>query len=147
MSDGVQRTKINDLLSISTENTSSQMGNSTPIEPAPAYEDLFHQPGSSSRNGYAMVDQTDAEHQDVEQGHGHGHHLHIVPEVTNDEPGQHTHCAECDRQRQHRENQENGQRACAMVAKTFIFISLFLMILGIVGVQAWKDVRMKKMHG
>lgn len=27
------------------------MGNSTPIEPAPAYEDLFHERGSSSRNG------------------------------------------------------------------------------------------------
>jgi hypothetical protein len=93
-----------------------------------------------------MVDQTDAEHQDVERGHS--HHLYIVPEVTaSDESGQHTHCAECDRQRVHRENQENGQRACAMVAKTFIFISLFLMILGIFGVQAWKDVRMKKMHG
>ncbi|KAJ5824565.1 hypothetical protein N7447_006905 [Penicillium robsamsonii] len=117
----------------------------TPTEPAPAYEDLFHERGSSS-HGYAMVDQTDDdEHRDVEQGHVHG-----VPGVTvtadASEP-QHTHCAECDRQRERRENRESGQRACAMVAKTFILISLFLMILGIVGVQAWKEVRMKKLHG
>ncbi|KAJ5365340.1 hypothetical protein N7517_008226 [Penicillium concentricum] len=123
------------------------MGNSTPTEPAPAYEDLFHERGSSSRNGYAMVNQTDNIHEqrDVEQGH----HVHGVPDVTADtsEPDQHTHCAECDRLRERRESRENGQRACAMVAKTFIFISLFLMILGIVGVQAWKEVRMKKLHG
>ncbi|OQE42122.1 hypothetical protein PENCOP_c004G05674 [Penicillium coprophilum] len=122
------------------------MGNSTPTEPAPAYEDLFHERGSSSRNGYAMVDQTDIDvPRDVEQGH----HLHEVSRVTADtsEPDQHTHCAECDRQRERRENRENGQRACAMVAKTFILISLFMMILGIVGVQAWKEVRMKKLHG
>ncbi|KAJ5502950.1 hypothetical protein N7463_005824 [Penicillium fimorum] len=124
------------------------MGNSTPTEPAPAYEDLFHERGSSSRNGYAMVDQTDDvdEHRDVEQGH-HVHGVGVAVTADTSEPDQHTHCAECDRQRERRENRESGQRACAMVAKTFILISLFLMILGIVGVQAWKDVRMKKLHG
>lgn len=151
------------------------MGNSTPIEPAPAYEDLFHEPGSSSRNGvsnfpqkgwstpinilinlheyiqYTMVGQTDTtnEHRDVE----HGHHLHDVPApvpiavTVADDPVQHTHCAECDRQRERRERREFSQKACGMVAKTFILIFLFMMILGIVIVGAWKDVRLKKLHG
>lgn len=96
-----------------------------------------------------MVGQIDdtTEHRDVEQGH----HLHDVPApiavTAADEPDQHTHCAECDRQRERRERRESSQKACGMVAKTFIFISLFMMILGIVSVQAWKDVRMKKSHG
>ncbi|KAJ5498595.1 hypothetical protein N7453_007646 [Penicillium expansum] len=83
------------------------MGISTPAEPAPAYEDLFHERGSSSRNGYAMVGQIDDDttdaHRDVEQGH----HLHAVPApiavTVADEPDQHTHCAECDRQQERRE--------------------------------------------
>ncbi|KAJ5964805.1 uncharacterized protein N7479_004681 [Penicillium vulpinum] len=130
------------------------MGNSTPTEPAPAYEDLFQERGSSSRNGYTMVGQTDTthEHRDIEQGH---HHLHAIPApipipigvTAPEEPDQHIHCAECDRQRERRERRGSSQRACSMVARTFILISLFLMILGIVGVQAWKDVRMKKLHG
>ncbi|CAI7670082.1 unnamed protein product [Penicillium viridicatum] len=129
------------------------MGNSTPIEPAPAYEDLFHERGSSSRNGYTMVGQTETdEHRDVE----HGHHLHDVPVpvpapavtvTVADDTVQHTHCAECDRQRERRERREFSQRACGMVAKTFILIFLFMMILGIVIVGAWKDVRLKKLHG
>ncbi|CDM27059.1 hypothetical protein DTO013E5_4247 [Penicillium roqueforti] len=126
------------------------MGKSTPIEPAPAYDDLFHERGSSSRNGYAMVGQTDDttdETRDVEQGL----HIHGVPapiEVTAaGELDQHTHCAECDRQQERRERRESSQKACGMVATTFILISLFLMILGIVIVGAWKDVRMKKSHG
>ncbi|CAI7638115.1 unnamed protein product [Penicillium glandicola] len=120
------------------------MGNST-TEPAPAYEDLFHERGSSSRNGYAIVGQTDTTEQDMEQGH----HLHSGPAigVTATEQDQHTHCAECDRQRERRERRENSQKFCATVAKTFILISLFLVVLGIVGVEAWKDVRMKKLHG
>ncbi|KAJ5617328.1 hypothetical protein N7537_002442 [Penicillium hordei] len=128
------------------------MGNSTPIEPAPAYEDLFHERGSSSRNGYTMVGQTDTtdEHHDVEQGH----HLHDVPVpvpapivTVADEPVPHIHCAECDRQRERRERRESSQKACGMVSKTFILIALFMMILGIVIVGAWKDVRLKKLHG
>ncbi|KGO73804.1 hypothetical protein PITC_035200 [Penicillium italicum] len=126
------------------------MGNSTPAEPAPAYEDLFHERGSSSRNGYAMVgqiDETTDTQRDVEQGH----HLHAVPApiaVTEaDEPQQHTHCAECDRQQERRERRISSQKACSMVAYTFILISLFMMILGVVGVGAWKDVRLKKLHG
>ncbi|KGO39670.1 hypothetical protein PEX1_044900 [Penicillium expansum] len=127
------------------------MGISTPAEPAPAYEDLFHERGSSSRNGYAMVGQIDDDttdaHRDVEQGH----HLHTVPApiavTVADEPDQHTHCAECDRQQERRERRESSQKACTMVATTFILISLFLAILGIVGVGAWKDVRLKKLHG
>ncbi|KAF4762704.1 hypothetical protein N7455_000915 [Penicillium solitum] len=128
------------------------MGNSTPIEPAPAYEDLFHERGSSSRNGYSMVGQTDTiEENRVE----HGHHLHDVPVpipapiavTVADDSVQHTHCAECDRQRERREKREFSQKACGMVAKTFILIFLFMMILGIVIVGAWKDVRLKKLHG
>ncbi|OQD71781.1 hypothetical protein PENPOL_c001G06879 [Penicillium polonicum] len=128
------------------------MGNSTPIEPAPAYEDLFHERGSSSRNGYTMVGQADTvEHRDVE----HGHHLHDVSVpvpapiavTVADDAVQHTHCAECDRQRERRERREFSQKACGMVAKTFILIFLFMMILGIVIVGAWKDVRLKKLHG
>ncbi|KAJ5228844.1 hypothetical protein N7489_009552 [Penicillium chrysogenum] len=115
------------------------MGNST-AEPAPAYEDLFHQP-SSSQNGYAMVEQTDiSENRDLEQGQP----LCTFPSAI--EPGQHLHCAECDGKREARERRASSQKACAMVAKTFILISLFMMILGIVGVQAWKEVRMKKLH-
>ncbi|CRL25296.1 unnamed protein product [Penicillium camemberti] len=129
------------------------MGNSTPIEPAPAYEDLFHERGSSSRNGYTMVGQTETieETRDVE----HAHHLHDVSVpipapiavTVADESVPHTHCAECDRQRERRERREFSQKACGMVAKTFILIFLFMMILGIVIVGAWKDVRLKKLHG
>lgn len=102
-----------------------------------------------------MVGQTDTadEHRDVE----HGHHLHDVPVpapipapiavTVADESVPHTHCAECDRQRERREGRESSQKACGMVARTFILIFLFMMILGIVIVEAWKDVRLKKLHG
>lgn len=92
-----------------------------------------------------QVDDTDA-HRDVEQGH----HLHHVPTpiaVTGDEPNQHIHCAECDRQRERKERRESSQKACGMVATTFILIFLFMMVVGIVGIMAWRDIRLKKFHG
>ena len=92
-----------------------------------------------------MVDQTDAfdPHTDVEQGHRH----HSEPvELVSAVGQEHTHCAECDRQRERRERRESTQKSCGMVAKTFIMMALFLMILGVVSVQAWKDVRMNKGH-
>lgn len=92
-----------------------------------------------------MVDQTDTfdAPTDVEQGHRH----HNEPAELVSAAGQeHTHCAECDRQRERRERRESAQKSCGMVAKTFIMIALFLMILGVVSVQAWKDVRMNKGH-
>ncbi|KAJ5788250.1 hypothetical protein N7457_003240 [Penicillium paradoxum] len=124
------------------------MGNSNPTEPAPAYEELFHAPGASSRNGYAIVNQTDAadEHRDVEQGHR--HHNGPIPferAVVGTEPNQHIHCSECDRQRERKERQENERKTCAIVARTFILIILFLVFLGVVALQAWKEVRMKKL--
>lgn len=141
------------------------MSKTTPTEAAPAYDDLFHERGTSSRNGvsisahhremvntsintneqYAMVDQADTfdAHTDVEQGHRH----HNEPaELVSADGQEHTHCAECDRQRERRERRESSQKSCGMVAKTFILIALFLMILGVVSVQAWKDVRMNKGH-
>jgi hypothetical protein len=88
---------------------------------------------------YAVVEQTD-----VEQGHHHqSDPVELAPTAGQD---QHSHCAECDRQRERRERRESAQRSCGMVAKTFILIALFLMILGVVSVQAWKDVRMNKGH-
>jgi hypothetical protein len=97
-----------------------------------------------------MVEQIDTNDapmpMDVEPGHRH----HSAPvEITPteiDQPDQHIHCAECDRQRERRERRESSQKSCGMVAKTFILIALFMMILGIVIVQAWKDVRLKKNH-
>lgn len=80
------------------------------------------------------------ENQDLEQGQP----LYTFPTAI--EPGQHLHCAECDGKRERRERRASSQKACAMVAKTFILISFFMMILGIAGVQAWKEVRMKKLH-
>lgn len=95
-----------------------------------------------------MVGQTDAADQigDLEQGHR--HHDGPAPfemTVLNDS-NQHTHCAECDRQRERKERRESEQKACGLVAKTFILIFLFLMILGIVGIQAWKEVVTRKSH-
>lgn len=72
----------------------------------------------------------------------HGHHSDPVEMAGPD----HAHCAECDRQRERRERRESEQRTCAIVSKTFILICLFLVVLGIVGVQAWKDVKMNKGH-
>lgn len=95
-----------------------------------------------------MVEQTDTidAHTDVEQGHRHHSAPVELAPTTVDQVDQHIHCAECDRQRERRERRESTQKSCGMVAKTFILIALFLMILGIVSVQAWKDVRLKKSH-
>ena len=97
---------------------------------------------------YSMVEQIDTidAHTDVEQGHRHHCDPVELTPTTVVQPDQHTHCAECDRQQERREKRESAQKSCGMVAKTFILIALFLMILGIVSVQAWKDVRMKKSH-
>lgn len=98
---------------------------------------------------YAMVGQTDAVDQIGDLELGHRHHDGPAPfettAVVND-PNQHTHCAECDRQRERKERRESEQRACGLVSRTFILIFLFLMILGIVGIQAWKEVVMRKSH-
>ncbi|KAJ5770590.1 uncharacterized protein N7511_002641 [Penicillium nucicola] len=121
------------------------MGNTTP-EAAPAYEDLFHErPGG--RTGYAMVDQIDDIDIDIEQAHQHPNGqsstrdpASIPLSAPND---QHAHCAECDRQRERRERRESAQKSCGIVSRTFILIFLFLMILGVVGIQAWKEVKIR----
>jgi hypothetical protein len=96
-----------------------------------------------------MVEQTDTfdAHTDAEQGHRHhSAPVELTPTTVDDQVGQHMHCAECDRQQERRERRESSRKSCGMVAKTFILIALFLMILGIVSVEAWKDVRLKKSH-
>ncbi|KAJ5295343.1 hypothetical protein PENANT_c001G04083 [Penicillium antarcticum] len=123
------------------------MGNSSPAEAAPAYEDLFHErPGG--RTGYAMVGQIDdTADVDIEQAHQHTHgHQNAedpssIPLSTQE--NQHSHCAECDRQRERRERRESAHKSCGIVSRTFILIFFFLMILGVVGIQAWKEVKIR----
>jgi hypothetical protein len=80
---------------------------------------------------------------DVEQAHQHQHtgDPSSIPLSTQD--NQHAHCAECDRQRERRERRESAQKSCGIVSRTFILIFLFLMILGVVAIQAWKEVKIR----
>lgn len=96
-------------------------------------------------NQYTMVGQIDVadEHADIELGHRHHDNPVPYPIASMSNEPNHTHCSECDRQRERRERRESDRKSCDTVARTFILIALFLMILGIVGVKAWKEVCLK----
>ncbi|KAJ5542228.1 hypothetical protein N7535_004651 [Penicillium sp. DV-2018c] len=122
------------------------MGSATPTEAAPPYEDLFDERGATTRNGYAMVGQSEPVHDlaDVEQGHRHDNGpavFEITPMA--DSPNQHVHCKECDRLRERRERREHARVVCGTVALTIGCIAVFLMIFGIV---ALKTIHRKKSH-
>lgn len=81
---------------------------------------------------------------DIEQAHRHHQHTGDPSSIPlSPQDNQHSHCAECDRQRERRERRESAQKSCGIVSRTFILIFLFLMILGVVGIQAWKEVKIR----
>ncbi|KAH8703562.1 hypothetical protein BGW36DRAFT_423117 [Talaromyces proteolyticus] len=133
------------------------MGMTSPIEAAPAYEEVMHQ-RRSTRNGYASVPQADANSDyvddDVEQHQHNGHnhnpshqyqqHQHNAepsgislnpirqaPDTTN-LPEPHTHCEACDQLLERRENRLKEKHCCTMVAVTFIMAFICTMAVGIV---------------
>jgi hypothetical protein len=82
---------------------------------------------------------------DIERAHQHQHQTSEDPSSIplSTQENQHSHCAECDRQRERRERRESAHKSCGIVSRTFILIFLFLMILGVVGIQAWKEVKIR----
>ncbi|KAJ5675396.1 hypothetical protein N7462_008293 [Penicillium macrosclerotiorum] len=103
-------------------------------DPAPDYEDLFEQQPSNMRTGYARVAQAD-ETIDLEHGAAHQHSASpAIPLGVRPADAEHVHCEVCDRQLERRENREKAAEACRVVSRTFILITLFLMVFGIVAV-------------
>ncbi|KAJ5166955.1 uncharacterized protein N7482_005736 [Penicillium canariense] len=110
------------------------MGASTTDEVAPAYEEVFRQP-STRPAGYTRVAFDDAEELDLERD-SHQHDASLSAELgqPNTDGKPHTHCEECDRQLDRRERRKSKEHCCTMLARTFMSITLFLVIFGIVAV-------------
>jgi hypothetical protein len=82
---------------------------------------------------YASVSQEP----DAEAGDVHQHGKSAVPLNPRPVGSQaHVHCEVCDRQMDRREKARHQEYKCRMVSKTFIFITLFMMIFGIVAVTS-----------
>jgi hypothetical protein len=117
-------------------------------EPAPSYADIFQRPANlfsgvrlptfqvhvpPFHTGYASVSQEP----DAEAGDVHQHGKSAVPLNPRPVGSQaHVHCEVCDRQMDRREKARHQEYKCRMVSKTFIFITLFMMIFGIVAVTS-----------
>ncbi|KAJ5307315.1 hypothetical protein N7476_007971 [Penicillium atrosanguineum] len=99
-------------------------------EPAPSYSDIFQRPANLF-SGYTRVNQES----DAEAGEIHNHGDTAVPLNTRPVDGQaHVHCEVCDRQMDRREKAKHKEYKCHVVSRTFILITLFMMIFGIVSV-------------
>ncbi|KAJ5684698.1 uncharacterized protein N7477_001043 [Penicillium maclennaniae] len=113
-------------------------------EPAPSYADIFQNPTNifsgvrvptlqvpSFHVGYTRVNQES----DAEAGDIHNHGDGAIPLNPRPVDGQaHVHCEVCDRQMDRREKAKHQQYTCHVVSRTFILITLFMMIFGIVAV-------------
>ncbi|KAJ6131132.1 hypothetical protein N7523_001592 [Penicillium sp. IBT 18751x] len=99
-------------------------------EPAPSYADIFQNP-TNIFSGYTRVNQeSDAEAGDI-HNHGDGA-IPLNPRPVDSQA--HVHCEVCDRQMDRREKAKHQQYTCHVVSRTFILITLFMMIFGIVAV-------------
>ncbi|KAJ5660094.1 hypothetical protein N7507_006545 [Penicillium longicatenatum] len=110
------------------------MGNSTPQEAAPAYEELYEQRRSNPMTGYSHVPVAD-ENDDIEH-RGHEHHLDsndapVLHLTSQNEELVHLHCEECDRRQERRERRKSSQNYCMMVSATFIVIIFLLCLFGL----------------
>jgi hypothetical protein len=74
-------------------------------------------------------DEPDAEAGDV---HQHSDNVPLNPRPVDGQP--HVHCEVCDRQMDRREKAKHREYKCQVVSRTFILITLFMMIFGIVAV-------------
>jgi hypothetical protein len=111
----------------------------TPSEAAPAYDELNfdHEqhpvnafPPSGSTSAYAAVPQSEP---DIELAHS-----HTAPTPSNppNPYAPHTHCETCDTLTSAREVRANERHCCMWVSVVFMTISVSLLLLGIVAVDA-----------
>lgn len=91
---------------------------------------------------YATVPQFD---EDVEHQHHHQHHHDGLASSSSPHPsipiplvtaGPHAHCEVCDRQFERREKHRGERYCCAMVAATFMVVSICILLLGVTIVRA-----------
>ncbi len=117
-----------------TATTSTIMGHpTTPSEAAPAYNELIFNdehpvnadPPSGSASSYAALPQNES---DIELTHNHT--APINPSIP------HHHCETCDNLITARETRANERHCCLWASIVFITMSVALMLLGIVAVDA-----------
>lgn len=119
--------------------THTTMGHpATPSEAAPAYDELNFDdehpvnahPPSGSISAYATVPQNEP---DIEMAHN-----HTAPTPSNPPNpfAPHTHCETCDALTSAREVRANERHCCMWVSVVFMTISVALLLLGIVAIDA-----------